>query len=192
MPSFKIGDKVIATIRNLGILTEVEAEIVAGPYPRTSASGVPISPHWTVKWEESKGTTVATKVAEIHIRKAGAPKAPDPRAAFPRGAKAQLRPDFNEYFRKKMGRDPRQPNLIATVMGKVGTVESWRQTSQGELVICLDFEDCDYTLAFEVDYLIAPQSAKKTLHENCPKCGHRGQFIRMALVCPTHGVWAGC
>lgn len=33
---------------------------------------------------------------------------------------------------------------------------------------------------------------KKRLHDNCPRCGHPGQFIRMALVCPIHGVWAGC
>lgn len=25
----------------------------------------------------------------------------------------------------------------------------------------------------------------------CPKCWHRGKFIRMALVCPKHGVFAG-
>lgn len=27
--------------------------------------------------------------------------------------------------------------------------------------------------------------------ENCPKCWHQGRFIRMALVCPKHGVFAG-
>lgn len=28
--------------------------------------------------------------------------------------------------------------------------------------------------------------------ERCPSCGHRGRFIRMALTCPTHGVFGGC
>ncbi len=27
--------------------------------------------------------------------------------------------------------------------------------------------------------------------EGCPKCGCSGEFIRMALCCPTHGVFAG-
>jgi hypothetical protein len=26
----------------------------------------------------------------------------------------------------------------------------------------------------------------------CPTCGDRGTFIRMALTCPTHGVFGGC
>jgi hypothetical protein len=26
----------------------------------------------------------------------------------------------------------------------------------------------------------------------CPKCGHLGKFVRMALCCPTHGVFGGC
>ena len=26
----------------------------------------------------------------------------------------------------------------------------------------------------------------------CPTCGDRGSFIRMALTCPTHGVFGGC
>ena len=26
----------------------------------------------------------------------------------------------------------------------------------------------------------------------CPKCGHRGEFIAMALCCPTHGMFGGC
>lgn len=26
----------------------------------------------------------------------------------------------------------------------------------------------------------------------CPKCGHLGDFIRMALTCPQHGFFAGC
>lgn len=192
MPSFKIGDKVIATIRSLGVLTDVGAEIIAGPYPRTTPSGIPISPHWMVKWEESKGTMVSTKVAEIHIRKASAPAEPDPRAAFPRGAKVQLRPDFFAYFQAKMNRPPRNPLLVQGVMGKTGEVEAWRVDTNGLKVICVDFEDCDYSMAFEADFLVAPGPTKKTLHENCPKCGHRGHFIRMALACPTHGVWAGC
>lgn len=28
--------------------------------------------------------------------------------------------------------------------------------------------------------------------EGCPKCGDRGKFIRMALCCPRHGMFAGC
>lgn len=28
--------------------------------------------------------------------------------------------------------------------------------------------------------------------EGCPKCGHLGRFIRMALICPQHGFFAGC
>lgn len=26
----------------------------------------------------------------------------------------------------------------------------------------------------------------------CPRCGHEGEFVRMALTCPTHGVFGGC
>jgi len=26
----------------------------------------------------------------------------------------------------------------------------------------------------------------------CPRCGHAGDFIRMALCCPQHGVFGGC
>lgn len=37
-----------------------------------------------------------------------------------------------------------------------------------------------------------PPEPKKVLHDTCPKCGHRGNFILMALACPVHGVWAGC
>jgi hypothetical protein len=33
-----------------------------------------------------------------------------------------------------------------------------------------------------------PAIAKGT----CPTCGDRGSFIRMALTCPTHGVFGGC
>ncbi len=28
--------------------------------------------------------------------------------------------------------------------------------------------------------------------EGCPKCGHQGNFVRMALCCPHHGVFGGC
>lgn len=38
----------------------------------------------------------------------------------------------------------------------------------------------------------AAPKAKKILHENCPKCGSAGRWIRAALVCETHGAWAGC
>jgi len=39
----------------------------------------------------------------------------------------------------------------------------------------------------EVDYKIIP--VKK---EGCPKCGARGEFVKMALVCKKHGFFAGC
>lgn len=28
--------------------------------------------------------------------------------------------------------------------------------------------------------------------KGCPKCGHAGEFVRMALCCPTHGAFGGC
>ncbi len=28
--------------------------------------------------------------------------------------------------------------------------------------------------------------------EGCPKCGHLGDFVRMALCCPAHGIFGGC
>lgn len=27
--------------------------------------------------------------------------------------------------------------------------------------------------------------------EGCPQCGHRGDFVRMALCCPIHGCFGG-
>lgn len=42
------------------------------------------------------------------------------------------------------------------------------------------------------DVLKMSGSPKPVLHDSCPKCGHRGRFVQMALVCPFHGVWAGC
>jgi len=33
---------------------------------------------------------------------------------------------------------------------------------------------------------------ERKLSGDCPKCGHRGEFIRMALCCPQHGVFGGC
>jgi hypothetical protein len=39
---------------------------------------------------------------------------------------------------------------------------------------------------------LKPEAPKKQLHDNCPKCGSAGSWVRMALVCPFHGVWAGC
>lgn len=38
----------------------------------------------------------------------------------------------------------------------------------------------------------APPKPKKVLHDNCPKCGDRGEWRMMALVCTKgHGVFAG-
>jgi hypothetical protein len=31
----------------------------------------------------------------------------------------------------------------------------------------------------------------EVLGDGCPKCGCRGEFVRMALCCPTHGVFGG-
>jgi len=28
--------------------------------------------------------------------------------------------------------------------------------------------------------------------EGCPICGHAGNFVRMSLMCPHHGVFGGC
>lgn len=28
--------------------------------------------------------------------------------------------------------------------------------------------------------------------DGCPKCGHKGAFVRMALCCPNHGAFGGC
>lgn len=28
--------------------------------------------------------------------------------------------------------------------------------------------------------------------EGCPLCGHKGNFVRMSLMCPEHGVFGGC
>ncbi len=32
---------------------------------------------------------------------------------------------------------------------------------------------------------------KKAADGTCPRCGEHGQFVRMALVCSTHGAYAG-
>lgn len=32
----------------------------------------------------------------------------------------------------------------------------------------------------------------KKKEEGCPKCGHLGNFVRMALCCPIHGMFGGC
>lgn len=34
--------------------------------------------------------------------------------------------------------------------------------------------------------------SKRPPYIGCPKCGHAGDFIRMALCCPVHGVFGGC
>jgi hypothetical protein len=53
--------------------------------------------------------------------------------------------------------------------------------------------DIDVDLPHPIEHKLTFNLPKpKKLHDNCPKCGHRGNFIRMALVCPVHGVWAGC
>lgn len=31
----------------------------------------------------------------------------------------------------------------------------------------------------------------QTPSDGCPKCGHDGEWVRTALVCPTHGFFAG-
>ncbi len=36
------------------------------------------------------------------------------------------------------------------------------------------------------------ENINKKLEDGCPKCGHPGEFIRMALCCPEHGVFGGC
>ena len=35
-------------------------------------------------------------------------------------------------------------------------------------------------------------SEKVEQKEGCPKCGHPGSFIAMALCCPEHGMFVGC
>jgi hypothetical protein len=35
------------------------------------------------------------------------------------------------------------------------------------------------------------EAAAKANNGTCPKCGHVGNFIRMALCCPTHGMFGG-
>lgn len=36
------------------------------------------------------------------------------------------------------------------------------------------------------------EKTKKVIEDGCPKCGHPGDFVRMALCCPSHGFFAGC
>lgn len=36
------------------------------------------------------------------------------------------------------------------------------------------------------------QPEPKRIPDSCPKCGHVGRFIRMALCCPQHGAFGGC
>ncbi len=31
----------------------------------------------------------------------------------------------------------------------------------------------------------------KPKKDGCPKCGHAGDFVRMALTCPQHGMFGG-
>jgi hypothetical protein len=40
--------------------------------------------------------------------------------------------------------------------------------------------------------VLADKIGKKLPPQGCPKCGHEGKFIRMALVCPAHGMFGGC
>lgn len=37
-----------------------------------------------------------------------------------------------------------------------------------------------------------PAKTKAKEEGTCPKCQHAGTWVRMALVCPTHGMFAGC
>lgn len=38
---------------------------------------------------------------------------------------------------------------------------------------------------------LAELDEEQTAEEGCPHCGHRGEFVNMALVCPDHGPFGG-
>lgn len=46
------------------------------------------------------------------------------------------------------------------------------------------------------EYVLHPFGMIETEKTNekgtCPKCGHAGTWVRMALKCPEHGVFGGC
>ena len=57
------------------------------------------------------------------------------------------------------------------------------------------FSDPELTKEIEktLDFLTEKESSQEEISDRCPKCGARGFFIKMALVCKEHGFWgSGC
>jgi hypothetical protein len=43
----------------------------------------------------------------------------------------------------------------------------------------------------DLDPAVDPPAPTKTDQGGCPLCNHRGDFVNMSLVCPTHGPFGG-
>lgn len=44
---------------------------------------------------------------------------------------------------------------------------------------------------YDLLHLTPETRTMEPVPDGCPKCGHRGTFIKMALCCPKHGVFGG-
>lgn len=55
------------------------------------------------------------------------------------------------------------------------------------------FDSSGYSIWLdELDYPAEEKLQDNKKKGTCPKCQHAGTWVRMALVCPTHGMFAGC
>jgi hypothetical protein len=115
------------------------------------------------------------------------------------GAKVKVKVDVIEILRADGQVRAVMTDMIRRMIANVGVVTGyyaphypppWAQNTQ-YLVIVWDNGDRAEIPEHYVD-VMTETPTKARLHDNCPKCGHQGSWVRMALMCPTHGVWAGC
>ena len=93
--------------------------------------------------------------------------------------------------------------MIDLYCGCGRTLNDYRERVSGFCLECLQFRS-DAPAAVQVEpeegeesdvdpvtQRLMDDALKTHGHASCPRCGHRGRFIRMALVCPTHGAFGG-
>jgi ribosomal protein L32 len=89
---------------------------------------------------------------------------------------------FVDEYRKVYAETVRSMRLMATPIWTVPSTAQQPEAAEEEE----EEEDGD-----KVTKRLMADALKTHGRESCPKCGNRGSFIRMALVCPTHGAFAG-
>ncbi len=85
------------------------------------------------------------------------------------------------------------PNINAIVRTNEELDDELRErVRQGFIKMQQNAKDSWRQPIFGIDDNVTHWYPLATKKDGCPKCGHEGNFVRLALTCPEHGAFGGC